>query len=108
MTLIQLNNQNAPFRAMMPGMIFLSLAAVISVIMIIIMQTDIAGMKRATDAIIEESSAIQTGNADLEQQLLRLFDLDYMHKEVSGRGLIVEKNPRYVKINDLWVFASRY
>lgn len=50
---------------------------------------------------------LQTGNVDLEQQLLLAFDVNAVDAFAASRGLVKERDPRYLEgTSATWALAS--
>lgn len=82
--------------------------AIAGVVVLIILYTDTVRVVRAAARIQEESAQLQSRNAELQHHILSLFDSSRVQEVVASRGLVAERNPYYIKLDHLWLFASRY
>jgi len=104
MTLIQPNKQKKFFTK-------IAIAAFVPVVggifWLIILYNQNVNLTHNLDERKTELQSLEANNAELKEQFFALFTASNVEQFAKERGLIKEKNPRYFKVDEPWVFAVR-
>lgn len=87
----------------------LGLAAVagISILGLIGLYNAVVSERHAATEAGKAIATLQTGNVNLEQQLLLAFDVNAVEGFASARGLVKDRDPRYLEgTSATWALAS--
>lgn len=81
--------------------------AVISILGLVGLYNEVVSERHAATEAGKSIATLQTGNVDLEQQLLVAFDVNAVQAFASARGLVKERDPRYLEgTSATWALAS--
>lgn len=81
--------------------------AVISILGLIGLYNAVVSERHAATEAGKAIATLQTGNVTLEQQLLVAFDVNAVDAFASARGLVKDRDPRYLEgTSASWALAS--
>ena len=81
--------------------------AIAGVIGLVGLYNAVVSERHAATEAARAVSTLQTGNVNLEQQLLTAFDVNAVESFASARGLVKERDPRYLEgTTATWALAS--
>ncbi len=104
MTIIQ-PNKNKPFWNKV--LIALGAAIMSAGISIIIIYNQNVEFDHEAERLNTELQDLQTADAELKEKFFELLSSNNLEKLASERQLIKETKPRYLEVNQKWVFASQ-
>lgn len=85
----------------------LGVATVLGVVALVGMYNAVVAERHAATATGKAIATLQTGNVNLEQQLLVAFDVNAVDAFANARGLVKDRDPRYLEgTSATWALAS--
>ncbi len=84
-----------------------AVAATVSILGLIGLYNAVVSERHAAQEAGKAIITLQTGNVDLEQRLLLAFDVNAVDAFAASRGLVKERDPRYLEGTPAsWALAS--
>lgn len=81
--------------------------AIVSVLALVGLYNSVVSERHAATEAGRAIMTLQTGNVNLEQQLLVAFDVNAVEAFAAARGLVKERDPRYLEgTSATWALAS--
>ncbi len=85
----------------------LAVVGIISVLGLVGLYNAVVSERHAATEAGRAIMTLQTGNVNLEQQLLVAFDVNAVETFAAERGLVKERDPRYLEgTSATWALAS--
>lgn len=88
-------------------MMGLAAFAIVGVLALVGLYNAVVAERHAAMVAGKAIATLQTGNVMLEQDLLAAFDVNAVESFASARGLVKDRNPRYLEgTSATWALAS--
>jgi cell division protein FtsB len=106
MTIIQ-PNRSSSFRLnwLIAGLVLLLVA---SSVWLVSLYNRIVNLEHGTAAMRREMHEIRSANADMKEEIFGLMDSGRFEELAASRGLVKDRDPRYLQIDPQWSLATHY
>jgi cell division protein FtsB len=87
-------------------LIVLAACLVLGGLSLIVLYNRMVNFNHGAGEMKAEYLALQSQNAEIKDEVLKLFDVGNDSAVLSGHKLIEDKNPQYLEIDSKWSYAS--
>lgn len=67
----------------------------------------LVSLRHGIEVLEKDLLAVQNQDSDLKNKFYALIDSGQLEELAQGKGLVLDKNPKYLNLEPLWVSASQ-